>query len=86
MLPVDPSIEIVFIYIYSKALNIKYKIGIVGQKLSILSKNPPCPGIKLLLSFIFAIRFKNDSYISPNKLREVTKTASNMPSNTFKNP
>jgi hypothetical protein len=61
MLPVDPSIEIVFTYKYSKAFNKKYRIGIVGQKLSSLSKNPPCPGMKLLLSLIFAILFKNDS-------------------------
>ena len=39
--------------------------GIVNIKLSVLSKNPPCPGSEFPESFTPASRFKRDSHKSP---------------------
>lgn len=59
------------IYLYNK-FNKKYANGAINIMLSILSKIPPCPGIRFPKSFIPSVLFNVDADKSPIWLKTLS--------------
>ena len=65
------SIKQITIYLYNK-FNKKYANGDMNIMLSILSKIPPCPGIRFPKSFIPSVLFNVDADKSPIWLKRLS--------------
>lgn len=66
----SPFVQIT-IYLYNK-FNKKYANGAINIMLSILSKIPPCPGIRFPKSFIPSVLFNVDADKSPIWLKTLS--------------
>ena len=70
------SIKQIPIYLYNK-FNKKYANGAMNIMLSILSKIPPCPGIRFPKSFIPSVLFSVDADKSPIWLKMLSPAVIN---------